>query len=96
MQPLISPLILRFRWHFEGSRGTNRIDKVSRNLSFILISQADHRRHKKPEYPLSHILNLVSAHERFIREEIQDLLDQNGFSNVDAMVRTLSLTLEHC
>lgn len=29
IQPLVAPLILRFRWHFEGSRGTNRIDKVS-------------------------------------------------------------------
>lgn len=28
LQPLVHPLLLRFKWQFEGSRGTNRIDKV--------------------------------------------------------------------
>lgn len=27
--PLVHPLLLRFRWHFDGDRNTNRIDKVS-------------------------------------------------------------------
>lgn len=40
----------------------------------------------QPEYPLSHVLNLLSAHDRFIREDIQALLDQNGLSGIDAMV----------
>lgn len=27
-QPFVHPLLLRFRWHFDGDRNTNRIDKV--------------------------------------------------------------------
>ncbi|KAK4702207.1 RAD50-interacting protein 1, partial [Phenoliferia sp. Uapishka_3] len=76
LKPLVHPLLLRFRWQFDGDRGTNRIDK--------------------PEYPLSHVLNLLSAHERFLSEDIQELLDTNGFEHVDAVVRyipTCSLLL---
>lgn len=29
LAPLVHPLLLRFKWQFEGDRGTNRIDKVS-------------------------------------------------------------------
>lgn len=31
-QPLVQPLLLRFRWHFDGDRNTNRIDKVSERV----------------------------------------------------------------
>lgn len=40
----------------------------------------------QPEYPLAHVLNLLTTHERFIGEDIQDLLDSNGFSHIDAVV----------
>lgn len=42
---------------------------------------------RQPEYPLSHVLNLLSAHERFLGEDIQELLDTHGFAHVDAVVR---------
>ncbi|GEM09225.1 rint-1 family protein [Rhodotorula toruloides] len=71
--PLVHPLLLRFKWHFEGDRGTNRIDK--------------------PEYPLSHVLNLLTAHERFLSEDIQFLLDSNGFDHIDAVNEFTSLLL---
>ncbi|BGP37330.1 hypothetical protein JCM10449v2_001235 [Rhodotorula kratochvilovae] len=71
--PLVHPLLLRFKWHFEGDRSTNRIDK--------------------PEYPLSHILNLLTAHERFLGEDIQYLLDSNGFEHIDAVNEFTSLLL---
>ncbi|KAI5481051.1 hypothetical protein MNV49_006237 [Pseudohyphozyma bogoriensis] len=71
--PVVQALLLRFRWQFDGTRGTNRIDK--------------------PEYPLSHVLNLLSAHERFLQEDIQDLLDEHGFSAIDAMTDFTSLLL---
>ncbi|GAA5984113.1 hypothetical protein JCM11641_000317 [Rhodosporidiobolus odoratus] len=71
--PLVHPLLLRFKWQFEGDRGTNRIDK--------------------PEYPLSHILNLLTAHERFLSEDIQYLLDSNGFEHIDAVNEFTSLLL---
>lgn len=28
LTPLVHPLLLRFKWQFEGDRSTNRIDKV--------------------------------------------------------------------
>ncbi|GAA6012527.1 hypothetical protein JCM10207_009031 [Rhodosporidiobolus poonsookiae] len=71
--PLVHPLLLRFKWHFDGDRGTNRIDK--------------------PEYPLSHVLNLLTAHERFLSEDIQYLLDSNGFEHIDAVNEFTSLLL---
>ncbi|GAA5901887.1 uncharacterized protein JCM6883_000427 [Sporobolomyces salmoneus] len=71
--PLVHPLLLRFKWQFDGSRSTNRIDK--------------------PEYPLSHVLNLLTAHERFLSEDIQYLLSMNGFDHLDALNEFTSLLL---
>ncbi|KAL8291920.1 hypothetical protein RQP46_002178 [Phenoliferia psychrophenolica] len=73
LKPLVHPLLLRFRWQFDGDRGTNRIDK--------------------PEYPLSHVLNLLTAHERFLGEDIQELLDTHGFAHVDAVTDFTTLLL---
>ncbi|KAK4049402.1 hypothetical protein OIV83_004135 [Microbotryomycetes sp. JL201] len=72
-QPLVHPLLLRFKWHFEGDKNTNRIDK--------------------PEYPLSHVLNLLTAHERFLNDEVQELLAENGFSEVNAVNEFTTLLL---
>ncbi|GAA5936810.1 uncharacterized protein JCM15063_000067 [Sporobolomyces koalae] len=71
--PLVHPLLLRFKWQFDGDRTTNRIDK--------------------PEYPLSHVLNLLTAHERFLTEDIQYLLSTNGFDHLDALNEFTSLLL---
>ncbi|GAA5857348.1 hypothetical protein JCM8547_002233 [Rhodosporidiobolus lusitaniae] len=71
--PLVHPLLLRFKWQFDGDRTTNRIDK--------------------PEYPLSHVLNLLTAHERFLSEDIQYLLDSNGFEHIDAVNEFTTLLL---
>lgn len=71
--PFVHPLLLRFKWHFEGTRSTNRIDK--------------------PEYPLSHVLNLIESHERFMEQDIQALLDDNGFAHIDAMTDFTTLLL---
>ncbi|GAA5871149.1 hypothetical protein JCM16303_001706 [Sporobolomyces ruberrimus] len=71
--PLVHPLLLRFKWQFEGDRTTNRIDK--------------------PEYPLSHVLNLLTAHERFLSEDIQYLLSTNGFDHLDALNEFTSMLL---
>lgn len=46
----------------------------------------------QPEYPLSHVLNLLTSHERFLSEDIQPLLDSYGFTDVDAVVSTV----RHC
>lgn len=39
--PLVHPLLLRFRWHFDSERGTNRIDKV-RKVAMSLLHFIDH------------------------------------------------------
>ncbi|BGP53378.1 hypothetical protein JCM8202v2_000937 [Rhodotorula sphaerocarpa] len=49
--------------------------------------------HLYPEYPLSHVLNLLTAHERFLGEDIQYLLDSNGFEHIDAVNEFTSLLL---
>ena len=41
---------------------------------------------RQPEYPLSHVLNLLTSHERFLSEDVQPLLDSYGFTDVDAVV----------
>lgn len=71
--PLVHPLLLRFKWQFDGDRSTNRIDK--------------------PEYPLSHVLNLLTAHERFLTEDIQYLVSTNGFDHLDALNEFTALLL---
>ncbi|GAA5982642.1 hypothetical protein JCM5350_002133 [Sporobolomyces pararoseus] len=47
----------------------------------------------KPEYPLSHVLNLLTAHERFLSEDVQYLLSTNGFDHLDALNEFTSLLL---
>ncbi|GAA5963767.1 hypothetical protein JCM3765_006844 [Sporobolomyces pararoseus] len=47
----------------------------------------------KPEYALSHVLNLLTAHERFISEDVQYLLSTNGFDHLDALNEFTSLLL---
>ena len=38
LQAMVQPIELRFKYHFQGSRGTNRIDKVIFSLILILDS----------------------------------------------------------
>ena len=42
MQLLVKPLILRFRYHFDGQRETNRIDKPEWFFAHIISGIADH------------------------------------------------------
>lgn len=42
MQLLVKPLILRFRYHFDGQRETNRIDKPEWYFAHIVSGIADH------------------------------------------------------
>lgn len=48
---LVQPLEARFRYHFEGDRPTNRLDK--------------------PEYFISHIMDLLSNHVAFVNDNLQ-------------------------
>ncbi|KAK4056321.1 hypothetical protein OIO90_002765 [Microbotryomycetes sp. JL221] len=47
----------------------------------------------QPEYPLSHVLNLLTAHERFLNEEVQEMLNEAGFAEVRAINEFTTLLL---
>ena len=55
---MVTPLELRFRYHFFGEKPTNRLDK--------------------PEYFLSHVLDLLDAHNDFMLDYMQPILDQRS------------------
>lgn len=54
MEVLVQPLEMRFRYHFEGDKPTNRLDK--------------------PEYFLSHIIDLLNNFNPFIVDNLQPIL----------------------
>lgn len=83
---MAKPVALRFRFHFEGDRGTNRLDKVcfSRLRKFgapylcVLSLQ--------PEWAFSHVLDLIFEQRSFAEGYLQPLLARSGFGNVNATV----------
>jgi len=54
LEVMVQPLELRFRYHFEGDRPTNRLDK--------------------PEYFISHVVDLLNTHVAFVNDHIQPYL----------------------
>ncbi|GME42986.1 RINT-1/TIP-1 domain-containing protein [Neofusicoccum parvum] len=54
LEVLVQPLEMRFRYHFEGDKPTNRLDK--------------------PEYFLSHIIDLLNSYNAFIVDNLQPIL----------------------
>ncbi|KAF2142191.1 uncharacterized protein K452DRAFT_227484 [Aplosporella prunicola CBS 121167] len=54
LEVLVQPLEMRFRYHFEGDKPTNRLDK--------------------PEYFLSHIVDLLSSYNGFMVDNLQPVL----------------------
>ena len=54
LEVMAKPLELRFRYHFEGDRPTNKLDK--------------------PEYFLSHIIDLLNTYDRFFAIYLQPIL----------------------
>lgn len=76
LTPLVHPLILRFRWHFDGTRGTNRIDKVSRsqrrkhsgtNASLARVSTVPRPESSVDTRALSHRGHSRAARHQWIR-----------------------------
>ena len=57
---MVHPLDLRFRYHFNGDKPTNRLDK--------------------PEYFLSHVVDVLEAHNDFFLDHFQPVLDQRPAS----------------
>jgi RAD50-interacting protein 1 len=52
-------------------------------------------RYTQPEWAFAHVLNVISQHERFVRDALQAILNENGYAHVSAIVRRFLLsTLE--
>ncbi|KAI8363047.1 TIP-1 family-domain-containing protein [Mortierella sp. GBAus27b] len=74
---MVAPLTLRFRFHFDGKRPTNRLDK--------------------PEWYLTHILELVKDHTPFIQDYVQSIVEETEFKDYDCkndFVRVLLQAVE--
>ncbi|KAL0260604.1 hypothetical protein SLS55_004294 [Diplodia seriata] len=54
LEVMVQPLEMRFRYHFEGDKATNRVDK--------------------PEYFLSHIIDLLNNFNPFVVDNLQPIL----------------------
>ena len=59
---------IRFRYHFEGSRATNNIEKVSH----LQVNS------RQPEWFFQSILTTLQTHKSFMNDEIQPILNEIG------------------
>ncbi|KAG5648249.1 hypothetical protein DXG03_006207 [Asterophora parasitica] len=64
LQALVQPISLRFKYHFEGNRQTNRSDK--------------------PEWYLTHVLNVTHEHRIFMESVVQRLLESSEYRGINA------------
>ncbi|KAH9937391.1 TIP-1 family-domain-containing protein [Fomitopsis serialis] len=64
LEALVEPVALRFKYHFEGTRQTNRLDK--------------------PEWYLTHVLNISHEHQPFMEKIVQPLLSATDYREVEA------------
>ncbi|KAF9163802.1 hypothetical protein BGX21_001372 [Mortierella sp. AD011] len=74
---MVAPLILRFRYHFDGKRPTNRLDK--------------------PEWYLSHILELIKEHTPFLQDYVQGVVQETEYEEYDVkndFIRLLLVAVE--
>ncbi|KAH8692676.1 RINT-1 family protein [Talaromyces proteolyticus] len=65
LEVMVHPLQLRFKYHFSGTKPTNRLDK--------------------PEYFLSHVSDLISAHAGFFATYLQPILARRAGSAADGL-----------
>ncbi|KAF9121213.1 hypothetical protein BGW39_010760 [Mortierella sp. 14UC] len=73
-EQMVAPLVLRFRYHFEGKRATNRLDK--------------------PEWYLTHILELIKDHAPFLQNFVQGIVQDTEYKEYDAKNDFTRLLLE--
>ncbi|KAF9574340.1 hypothetical protein EC968_006847 [Mortierella alpina] len=71
---MVAPLIMRFKFHFEGKRPTNRLDK--------------------PEWYLTHILELIKDHSPFIQDYVQGIIQDTEYKEYDVKNDFIRLLLE--
>jgi hypothetical protein len=85
LQALVTPVALRFKYHFDGSRQTNRMDKV--RISHRLELPISHA--AQPEWYFTHILNVAHEHRGFLDSVVQELLRKTSHKDISAWVGVL-------
>ncbi|CAO3570497.1 unnamed protein product [Mortierella alpina] len=70
---MVAPLIMRFKFHFEGKRPTNRLDK--------------------PEWYLTHILELIKDHAPFLQGYVQGVVQATEYKEYDVKNDFIQLLL---
>ncbi len=70
---MVRPLELRFQYHFQGDRPTNRLDKVCASGGYVTSVPAL-TDPAKPEYFLSHLLDQVNQYAPFFARYLQPIL----------------------
>ncbi|KXN81133.1 RAD50-interacting protein 1 [Leucoagaricus sp. SymC.cos] len=81
LQALVIPVSLRFKYHFEGTRPTNRLDKVdfiSWKTKFVSLTLL------QPEWYFTHVLNVAHEHRHFMESIIQPLLSSSEYTQIHA------------
>ena len=87
LQALVKGIELRFKYHFQGSRNTNRVDKVCllSSLFYLLYFQPLHLAlalqiaDVQPEWAFANILDQIYEHQSFIKEYLQPLTTKAGY-----------------
>ncbi|KAH9891013.1 RINT-1 family protein [Cubamyces lactineus] len=82
IQALVQPIALRFKYHFEGTRQTNRLDKVGILDFEVGLSGLIER--MQPEWYFTHVVNESHEHRPFMESIIQSLLAQTEYKSVNA------------
>ncbi len=84
IQALVQPIALRFKYHFEGTRQTNRLDKVSKGL--LRFSPHILTRSSQPEWYFTHIANEAHEHRPFMESIVQSLVASSEYLFINAWV----------
>ena len=94
LEVMVHPLALRFRYHFEGDKQTNRLDKVQYSLPLGFLVSLCILTFFQPEWFFNHVLSLVEDYTPFITTNIQPLLDQYlPNSSRDAVLELITAVL---
>jgi hypothetical protein len=83
LQALVQPIALRFKYHFDGSRQTNKLEKVGTHFHCGPQLTAD-----QPEWYFAHIQNVSHECKSFMDDIIQRLLEKSEFGRISAWVKT--------
>ena len=86
LQVLVQPVSLRFKYHFQGTRQTNRLEKVC-EITIIFHCFIFMGSFPQPEWYFTHILNVIHEQRQFLESTIQSLLAATEYKEITAWVK---------